>query len=58
YIQPEPVLPNLVPEVDLEASPESRTQAHKKNNKSKNLINKEFSHLKKITDKEKKRLRI
>jgi hypothetical protein len=50
YIKPEPVLLNSVPEVDPEASPEPKTQTHKKDNKSKNLINKEFSRLGEITD--------
>ena len=56
YIKPEPVLPNSVPEVDPEASPGPRTQAHRKDNKSKNLINEEFSRLGEITDEEKRDL--
>jgi len=56
YIKPELVLPNSVPEVDPEASPGPRTQAHRKDNKSKNLINEEFSRLGEITDEEKRDL--
>ncbi|CAG8834885.1 20149_t:CDS:1, partial [Racocetra persica] len=41
-----------------ETSPGSRIQFFRKNNKSKNLINKEFSRLEEITDKQKKRSRI
>ncbi|CAG8489380.1 2982_t:CDS:1, partial [Racocetra fulgida] len=36
-----------------EAGPRSRTQFFRKDNKSKNLINKEFSYLEEITNKQK-----
>ncbi|KAF0519692.1 hypothetical protein F8M41_016496 [Gigaspora margarita] len=40
-----------------EAGPRPRTQFFKKDNKFKNLINEEFSHLREITDEQKRNLK-